>query len=313
MEQPLDTTQAPLKNHILRTLSYFDIFNYPLTASELETFLGCKIEHDQLNLELAKLVNEGVIFETQNFFSVQNNELIVIRRLKGNAEAKRLLPLAIEKAKFIFSFPFIRAIMVSGSLSKNYMDERSDLDFFIITEPKRLWIARTIFDFYRKLFIRKKNWKHYCLNYFISFDQLAIDEQNIFTATELATLKPLIGIEYHKNLLENNRWIHQYFPNNKMGPILDQVEVSNLSQKIKLEKTINFMLADYVEPIVRWIRYSWFRIKFEKKFSKSDFKVAFKSRPHVSKVHSTNGQSRILRAYNSNLKRLHLTADLYEE
>jgi predicted nucleotidyltransferase len=40
-------------------------------------------------------------------------------------------------AKFLSWFPYIRGIAISGSLSKNFADENSDLDFFIITAANR--------------------------------------------------------------------------------------------------------------------------------------------------------------------------------
>ena len=87
---------------------------------------------------------------------------------------------------------------ISGSLSKGYYDDDGDIDFFIITSPKRLWIARTFLILYKKIFLLNSR-KYFCVNYFISSNALEIEEKNIFTATELTTLLPMFGNgSFHK-------------------------------------------------------------------------------------------------------------------
>jgi predicted nucleotidyltransferase len=58
---------------------------------------------------------------------------MIEKRRTANARAIGQMELARKKAAFISKFPFIRGIFVSGSLSKNYADDKSDLDFFIVT------------------------------------------------------------------------------------------------------------------------------------------------------------------------------------
>lgn len=295
---PLSSIDKPLSEHILRTLLYFDIFSYPLTSTEIYRFLGCPV-NDILSVEteLERLKIDNLVFQFQDFFSVKDDNTLADRRLKGNREAELQRPHALKKARFISLFPFFRGIMISGSLSKNYMDEKSDLDFFIVAEPGRLWIARTIFDFYRKLFIRKKHYGNYCLNYFISSDRLTIEEQNIFTATELATVKPTIGLIHYQNLMKENSWISNYFPN-LMVPVTQSVlpTIDSFTKK-SLEKIINFFFADQLDKVIMQIRLAWFKRKYSHNFTKTDFEVAFKSKKYVSKAHSTNGQAKILSLY----------------
>src|SRR5688572_17576678 len=137
-----DSLPDVMEKHILSTLLYYDIFNYPLKADEVYRFLGTNhTSEDGVRNALGKLVNQNRVFQFGDLFSVQNQESLAHRRLDGNAEAKKFIPIATQKAKHIARFPFVRAVMSSGSLSKGYMDEKSDLDFFIVTKPGRLWIA----------------------------------------------------------------------------------------------------------------------------------------------------------------------------
>jgi hypothetical protein len=291
-----------VKDKILRTLAYYDVFAYPLKAMEIHQHLSVASDLPKVSTALEQLQQEGLVFKFEDLYTLRNNPALTIKRKVGNELAKELLQKAYQKASFIAQFPFIRGICISGSLSKNYADEKSDLDFFIITHPKRLWIARTIFDFYRKFFVRKKFYKNYCLNYFISFDQLTIEEQNIFTATELATLKPVWGIHHYENLMKSNDWIFSYFPNLILKKATESFSFKKepLLKRV-VESIINFFLADFVDSVVMKIRFAWFKMRYQRNFSKADFEVAFKSKTHVSKAHMQNGQQKILALFEQNV------------
>ncbi len=61
-----------------------------------------------------------------------------------HVEYNRLAEIRLKDAKkyarVIANFPFIQAVFISGSLSKHVMKPNSDIDFFIITKPDRLWL-----------------------------------------------------------------------------------------------------------------------------------------------------------------------------
>ena len=67
--------------------------------------------------------------------------------------AKNIYQKALTVSRLISKFPYVEGVGISGSLSKGYYDDDGDIDFFIITSPKRLWIARTFLILYKKLFL----------------------------------------------------------------------------------------------------------------------------------------------------------------
>ena len=73
------------------------------------------------------------------------------------------MPKAIKRAKFISKFPYIENVSISGALSKNYYNNDGDIDFFLITQPNRLWIARTLLIIYKKMFLLNSR-KYFCVN-----------------------------------------------------------------------------------------------------------------------------------------------------
>ncbi len=91
---------------ILRTLLYFDIFNYPLKSEEVFKFLGIPaLDKSIVTSRLSSLTDQKIIFQFGELFSLKNDNALIDRRLKGNKEADKYLILAQEKSKFHFKIP----------------------------------------------------------------------------------------------------------------------------------------------------------------------------------------------------------------
>jgi hypothetical protein len=97
-------------------------------------------------------------------------------------------------------------------LSKNYADEKADLDFFIITKANRLWIARTLMHLYKKITFLTGKQHYYCMNYYVDENALLLEDENIFTAIEIKTLLPVCGEETLKLFFGTNSWAGEYLP-----------------------------------------------------------------------------------------------------
>lgn len=293
------TTLAP---YVLRTLLYFDIFNYPLTPGEVFKYLGTKsVAIAEVENCLLDLTDQNTIYRLGKFFSIQPDYTLRQRRIAGNQLATRYLPLAEKQARLIAGFPFVRAVLVSGSLSKGYMDSSCDIDFFIITARKRLWICRTILVLYKRIFLGNSH-KHFCVNYFLDEDHLEIEEKNLFTATELATVIPLTGGDYYKKLMTVNKWLTNWFPNFEAP---DAAHVSDPPGRLKslCEKMLNLVGARWWEWI--WMRltfHRWIRL-YRKKYSEKEFRIAFKTTPYASKNHPRNFQRLVMDQYNQKINR----------
>lgn len=291
-----------LQRSILRTLLYFDLFRYPLKPDEIFKFLGTNsIDLPTLNDALDDLVVSGYAFRHEGFYSLEPGRELVNRRLTGNANAQRMSPLAMQRGKFIGGFPFVRAVMASGSFSKGYMDADSDLDFFVVTAAGRLWIARMLIALYKRVFLLNSH-KYFCCNYFIATDHLEIDEKNIFTATELATLVPLYGASYHKALVLANPWLREYLPNFIAPATYDLPEMSTNRFKSLIETLLHGRLGDYLTRVCQRLTCRRWQRLYSRHYPAGDFEVAFKSTASVSKNHPNHFQRRVLDRYEEKLR-----------
>jgi len=172
---------SSLSKSIIKTLAYYDIFDYPLTLKEIYFCLDTNsIDKEELNAEANSLMTKNIIYMKNDYYLLNPDYNRVIRRVEGNGRAKGKMKIAKWFANFISLFPFVRAVFLSGSISKGYLDKEADIDYFIITKQNRLWLSRFLLVLFKKIFLLN-SYKYFCINYFISEDNLEIEEKNIYT------------------------------------------------------------------------------------------------------------------------------------
>lgn len=203
--------QISIVHSILATLAWYDLFNHPLTAQEIRYYLDQQVDESGFQTALSQLLQEHRVFNHGGFYSLQNDTSLVTRRKQYNQRAKDLLPLAHRVGKLLSGFPYVSGVCISGSLSKNVAGPDADLDFFIIVQPGRLWIARTMMHILKKLsfLAGKQHW--FCMNYYIDESSPVIKEQNFFTAIEMLTLMPVAG-NAMEHFFQANDWVADYLP-----------------------------------------------------------------------------------------------------
>lgn len=200
---------------IIRVLSYFRFFKYPITSGEIYKYLGVKSTQNTVDISVARLEEAGIIFKLGTFYSLENNPEWAERRIAGNAYAQKQIIKARRVANFLGLFPFVESVCISGSLSKDFSAPDGDLDFFIITAPNRLWIARTVMHFFKKFTFLVGAQHTFCMNYYLDMSRLSVEPKNFFTAIELATLKPVfVRSGIHEMYAANKDWIRIFLPNN---------------------------------------------------------------------------------------------------
>jgi hypothetical protein len=215
---PLAPQLSLFEQNILRVLLYFNIFDHPLTAEEIYSFLP---SNSTTPGKVANCLESGSLQQVVKsrkgyFFLGSAAESCIDARRHKEQLAKRRTKTALTVARFIRMFPFVRAVMLSGELSKGVASENSDIDFFIVTEKRRLWVCRSILILFKKIFLFNSK-KFFCLNHFITEDYLSAELRNIYSATEIATLKPLSNHAQYIEYIRANEWIRDFFPNWNMA------------------------------------------------------------------------------------------------
>jgi len=292
-----------LHNEVLKTLLYYDIWHYPLTARELFAFLPVNsISLLEFNKRLREMVVGRYILEHDDYYFVRGkSRSVVSQRVAKAHHARKLWRMARISMHIIKRFPFVRAVFVSGELSKNATNHMSDVDFFIVTAPNRLWITRSLLIMFKKLFLLNKK-KYFCLNYFATSDHLQLDDQNIFLASEIAHLKPLYNSALFFEYMIANMWIITYFPNFDLQyAVLPKVsERRSILQKIT-EAAFSLLPADKLDDyLLKTMEKIW--AKRYPEYDDVTREKIFRSTKTESRAYVGNCEAKVLALYEQKLR-----------
>lgn len=296
-----------LKKSILKTLLYYDIFAHPLRPEEIYAFLPRNsISLDVVKQYLRELTcTEGTPFgEKDGYYYIKPSIENISSRLKKEEYSKKMWKRAQLVTHLIKRFPFVRAVMITGSLSKNSSDGSSDLDFMVITKSGRLWISRTLLMLFKKLFLFN-SYKYFCINYFVTEDSLEIEDKNIFSATEVATVKFMYNSGLLARFLEANNWIRSYFPNYVLcDPMLHAPGCRINDSTSIIQRMLELPFAGWIGNRLNTMLMQNTIKHWNRRYAhvpEAERNHMFRSTPGVSKTHPGNMQKRILGMYDQKL------------
>ncbi len=211
--RPAPPDEQRIQSALLRTVAYSDLFDYPLTSSELHRYLiAAPISRVELETILAKKeIAQGRIVRRGDYFALADRTEIISIRERRSRIAARLWPQAIRYGRMIGSLPFIRMVSITGSLAVDNVEDGADLDYLIVTKVGRLWLSRAMII----LVVRFADTQGYrvCPNYLLSEKSLALNDRDLYAAHELAQMVPLMGADIYQSMWIQNPWVAGYLPN----------------------------------------------------------------------------------------------------
>ena len=291
-----------LLSQLLEPIFYYDVFLHPLRLEEIHQYANYKQEQciEDTADSLKQAIAAGYLFVDEGYYQLAANPTSIQRRIDNNRRAHKYIKRAQRISKFMLYFPFVRAVFVSGSLSKNVMPQDGDIDYFIVTKPGRLWIARTLLILFKKI-ILFNSYKYFCVNYFVDEKMLEIEEKNRFTATEIATILPMQGQAIYQQFIDANTWIHRFYPNHQFQ------DASTVSKHKRgfiqggLEFLLNNALGDKLDDYFMKRTLLHWRGKFPH-LDHQDFELALKTHKGVSKHHPQLFQNKVIAAFEQRIK-----------
>ncbi len=282
-------------------LCYFDVFQHPLRFTEVCEFTSAPFSDSKVHTLLDELLHMHLIRSESGFYLLKhasgNN---IQKRLRAEQRFQAKQNTIRRYARFIARFPFVQSVAISGSCSKGLLDEDGDVDYFIITAPGRLWVCRSLLVGFKKLFLFNSK-KYFCVNYFLSADQLEIPDRNVFVACEISTLMPVSNKALFDKYLEQNKWVEGFLPNRKSYNaqfLKDQLPKRPISKLLEL--ALLGKLGDALDQ--RFFKYTL--NTWEKKFadfSKEDFDLNMRSKKNVSKHHPRGFQKKVLQEFENRI------------
>ncbi len=289
---------------VVRVLAYYDLFEYPLRSGEIYTFLPLSgLEESEVEIALRELTAEGLLRESHGFYYLSHRDAAVAeRRIAMEERGARLWETAGFMAGLMSRVPFVRGIFISGQLCRYIADEKSDIDYFIVTEPGRLWIVRLLFVLFRRTALLNRR-KYFCANYFVTTDNLKIRERNPYVACEVASLKPIYNRDLFVRFMQENTWVSDYYPNFSMERIEYRAGVTGERRVRSIaERIIPRRMSAWLDEQCMEITRAFWKWKFPNHPAAAR-EISLRTRRNESRAHPNDVSGIILSRYSESLRR----------
>jgi hypothetical protein len=206
-----------VEHSVAHTIAYADVFDYPLTASEVHRYLvGIQATPAEVDRALLALVRDGLLISRDGYFAFREREPVIAMRQGRALVAATLWEQARRYTEVIAALPFVRMVAVTGALAADNVEPDADIDYLIVTEVGRLWLCRLAVIAVVRLAARRGD--IVCPNYFLTERALALQERNLFAARELAQMVPLVGSSTYQLMRRLNVWTQEFLPNSSGPP-----------------------------------------------------------------------------------------------
>jgi len=224
-----------LEKIILATVVYYDALSLPLRAEEIFACLinpkrlggrsDFSVEFSDIFIYLSNLKNgslSGFLESKDGFYFLKNKEQLVSAR----RERQKISILKWKKAKralwLLGHVPYVRMVLLAGSVSQDNAKESSDIDILIVSKEGRIWMCRMLATLILSLLKKRRSDRgqmthelvkdKICLNHYITESSLHIPFHSMYNAQSYIFLVPVV--ENKKGLFEKfqkeNSWIEDY-------------------------------------------------------------------------------------------------------
>lgn len=196
--------------------------NFPFTIDEVASFFlpQVNITGEQLRSILAGRTFADIPFHIRDGYLLTSAAQSKTTRLERERISAAKLHSATNFAGVLTRLvPFIRTVAVTGSVAYGSADRWDDIDLFIVTAQKRLWLSAfmtlVLVRLGKILGLRPPYLSPFCLSYVHDEQGFALESQrnstNPLFARELIKAKPVAGKEQYRKILEENDWVGNFY------------------------------------------------------------------------------------------------------
>lgn len=256
-----------LGKNIVVTVTYYDVFDMPLTAFEIWKHLMTQESGDGRGepCSLGDVVRflasgrlDAKVSEHDGFYCLRGREDLAATRIRAEKLSVAKLKRMRRLARLLASVPYLRMLGATGSLAMKHGERESDWDMFVVLRSGKIWTGRTLLTGLLHLIGKRRHGDKIrdraCLNYFVTDDNLEIGTKDLFSAHEYRFFIPLIGFGLFQIFELKNRWIREIRPNFSLTtlPSLWTADESAWTRRVRdaLERILG------VFDIERWLA-SW--------------------------------------------------------
>ncbi len=208
-----------VRQKILATLAYFDVFGRRLKLEELAGWLlGGAVSELVVTEALVGLENEVGFADDR--YGLKNRG--VFSDEDGAKYARQILARSEWLARVLPYVPFIKLVAVCNYSALEIADEHSDIDLLVVTKSGRIFLAKIFLTVLLHLLRVRRHGRHiagrFCLSFYIAEDSLNLEdvliENDVYMVYWMLALRPVYGDgQVWRGMWDANlAWLKAYFP-----------------------------------------------------------------------------------------------------
>lgn len=266
---------ALYRRAIIKTISFFSLFEYPLTASELAAWIKSDIsvpagETHRAATRFAREERSPIGFKN-GFFFLSGHEASVEHRMQNFLTHLPKFSRARRAARLISWIPFLRMVSICNTVAMATSHQESDIDFFIIASTGRLWLVRLLTALVLQCAGLRRHGRRVanrvCLSFYTTDSALDLSGMRLpqgdiymtYWPTQLVLLLNADGM--YEKFVEANKWVSSSLPQADFESALRDTRMISLSRASRaashmLEKVFNGRFGDFVERVCRLLQHA---------------------------------------------------------
>jgi predicted nucleotidyltransferase len=281
---------------ILRAIVYASLFDYPLTLRQTrETLVGSlQTEPEVLaRYRASAWLQEAVEYREGLFFLRGRSDLIAERR-RREGNTRHFLRQHHALLDVICGLPYVRLVALSGSVAHGNLVADGDLDLFVVTSPSRVWSVTVAIILLAKFANRRRIT---CVNYVLSEDRLRVEQEDLFTASQIVSLKPLTGADVYVRFVGANPFVAACYPNfvarGRMDP--ERAEAS------RVRRVVERVLSLGPAPALEWVCRRAYGAYLRRRSSRWASPDQVRLDPQCLKLHTNSHRQSVMQRFDAAL------------
>lgn len=205
-----------IEEAVLRTVAYGDVFDSPMRLPEIHRYLE-RASADRREVERAvEALVPDRLSRVDDMVCIAGRERLAGVRRERETAAKELWPAALSCGKSVARVPWVRMVSLTGALAMDNVEQASDVDLLIVTEPGRVWLCRFFVIQLVRMF--RLRGVEMCPNWLLSSERMELEARDLHTARELTQMVPLAGPDVYRRMRRLNQWTDAVLPNSAGPP-----------------------------------------------------------------------------------------------
>lgn len=209
---------------VFLTLSYANIFSFPLKAEEVWLrLIKNQANFNQVFLLLGYLMRSGLVARRSGYFFLnqKNFSTLVDLREKRRRYSQTKLKEADKLLRFLNKLPWVRGVAITGSVAVANAKKDDDVDFLIVTTNHSLWLTRLLVTWFaqkqgKRRSFSKEEKNSWCFNLWLTTNTLKVPvkKRSLPVAYDVLQARWVVdkqGLE--QSFLKQNAWTLNFLPN----------------------------------------------------------------------------------------------------